>query len=128
MSKKDKSDDKSDTEKKIWLAGLGAYGKSLGGSGTKSPKDMPKLFKDLVAKGTALEDEARNQLNERITEPLNKSKSNIEQRIEKVRQSLGLSNSIDTETVARLEDKIDNLTKVVETLTKAVKASNKKKT
>ena len=50
-----------DVAKNIWLAGVGAYGRAVEEAQGRIEKAMepPKLFRDLVQAGTALEEEAR---------------------------------------------------------------------
>ena len=64
MSSDDKSkvtDKAGEIAKNIWLAGVGAYGKAVEDAQGRLEKAMepPKLFRDLVKAGSALEDEAR---------------------------------------------------------------------
>ena len=57
---KEKFDVAEDTARKIWLAGLGAYGKSIDtvqGQYEKINADSNRIFNELVAKGEALESE-----------------------------------------------------------------------
>ena len=56
------TDKAGEIAKNIWLAGVGAYGKAVEdaqGRLEKAGVEPPKLFKELVKAGTALEDEAR---------------------------------------------------------------------
>ena len=56
------SDKASEIAKNIWLAGVGAYGRAVDeaqGRLEKAGVEPPKLFKDLVKAGAALEEEAR---------------------------------------------------------------------
>lgn len=57
--------------RKIWLAGLGAYGKSVEdahGQIDKASQEASKFFHDLVSKGQSIEDHSREALKERISE------------------------------------------------------------
>lgn len=110
--------------KKIWLAGLGAYGKAFDGASDqmdkinehyeKMSKDTSKLFEDLVAKGKKLDSESQ----EKISEVKSKTSSTIEERINKVRSSLHFGgNAADT---AQLNEKIDALTAKVDALLDAM--------
>ncbi len=59
------SDKASEIAKNIWLAGLGAYGKAFDEAHDrldKAAKEPERLFKDLVKKGSKLEDEVKNSL------------------------------------------------------------------
>ena len=59
------ADKASEIAKNIWLAGVGAYGKAAGEAQDRLEKagvETPKLFKDLVKAGAALESEAKKGL------------------------------------------------------------------
>lgn len=110
----------SEVAKKIWLAGLGAYGKAFDGASEqmdklneqyeKVSKDTSKLFDELVAKGTKLDSENHDKLSEAKT----KTSSTIEERISKVRSSLQFG--IGGDSAAELNAKIDALTAKVDAL------------
>ena len=93
--------------RKIWLAGLGAYGKSYDeaqGQYEKLSAEASKLFDELVAKGKTLETEAKTKI---------KSTTNVEERVAEVRHKLGLDNPSSDEKVEELSAKIDALTDAV---------------
>tara|TARA_R110001583_G_scaffold51139_2_gene159614 strand:+ start:351 stop:698 length:348 start_codon:yes stop_codon:yes gene_type:complete len=93
--------------RKIWLAGLGAYGKSFEEVQRKYDKlnvETSRLFEELVSKGEKLEADTKEKFKEKTT---------VEKRVEDVRKKLGLDSS-DTET------KIDELYQKVDALTEAV--------
>ena len=59
------TDKASEIAKNIWLAGVGAYGKAVDdaqGRLEKTAMEPPKLFRELVKAGTALEDDARDAI------------------------------------------------------------------
>ncbi|MFT6085851.1 MAG: poly(hydroxyalkanoate) granule-associated protein [Glaciecola sp.] len=94
--------------RKIWLAGLGAYGKSFEEVQTQYEKmndETSRLFEELVSKGEKLEADTKKKL---------KKTTSIEKRVEDVRKKLGLGNS-------GIDAKIDELSKKVDALTMAVK-------
>jgi len=113
------SDKASEIAKNIWLAGLGAYGKAFDeaqGRLDKAAKEPPRLFKDLVEKGTQLEDEVRDSLsNIRKT-----STNSVEERINKVRENFNLLGR--TDELAEIASKLDALTAKVDALTEALPA------
>ena len=84
------SDKASEIAKNIWLAGLGAYGKAFDDAQDKidkAAKEPPRLFKELVEKGSQIEDEVRDSLSSiRKT-----SASSVEERISRVRESFNFS-------------------------------------
>ena len=93
--------------RKIWLAGLGAYGKSFEEIQRKYEQlnsETTRLFEELVSKGEKLEADTKETF---------KEKTAVEKRVEEVRQKLGLD-STDTES------KIDELSQKVDALTEAV--------
>jgi hypothetical protein len=93
--------------RKIWLAGLGAYGKSYDeaqGRYEKLSVEAGKMFEDLVAKGENLESEAKDKI---------KEKTNVEERVSEVRKKLGLDKVTADEKVEELSAKIDALTDAV---------------
>ena len=111
----DNSDKPTDIARNIWLAGLGAYGKAIRdaqGKLEEAAKEPPRLFRELVEKGSRLEDEVRGSLS-----TIRKTSSlSVEERIGRVRDSfhLNLGRSDEIEAInARLdalEKKLDALT------------------
>jgi polyhydroxyalkanoate synthesis regulator phasin len=118
------SDDKSkvtdkagEIAKNIWLAGVGAYGKAVEDAQGRLEKAMepPKLFRDLVKAGSALEDEAKEAL-----ETSAAARSSVEDRIAKVRENFHNQRPARIEDLAALHKKVDQLTRKVDRLTKAL--------
>lgn len=104
---KGKVSEAEDFARKIWLAGLGAYGKSFDeaqGQYEKLSAEASKVFDELVAKGTTIESEAKATI---------KSKTNVEERVAEVRKKLGLDKVSADEKVEELSAKIDALTDAV---------------
>jgi polyhydroxyalkanoate synthesis regulator phasin len=125
----EKSDDKSkvsdkagEIAKNIWLAGVGAYGKAVDeaqgnlkeaqGNLKKAAAEPPKLFRDLVKAGSALEEEAQ--------EARAAAKSSVEERINKVRENFHMQRLTRVEDLASLHQKVDTLTRKIDALTKAI--------
>ncbi len=118
------SDKASEIAKNIWLAGLGAYGKALDEAQErldKASKEPPRLFKDLVKKGEALEDEVR----ETVSTAQSKT-SSVEERIRKVRENFNLNLNPRQEEIAELNDKVDALTAKVDAIAAALNVNPKK--
>lgn len=93
--------------RKIWLAGLGAYGKSFDeaqGQYEKLSAEATKVFEELVQKGESLEGEAKDKI---------KATTNVEERVAEVRKKLGLDKPSADEKVEELSAKIDALTDAV---------------
>jgi len=104
----DKTDKAGEIAKKIWLAGLGAYGKAYDNASeryTAASKEVPQQFNELVEKGLELQQQTRDQISEtrehlseqisdtreQLTEQLTsipKPSLGIEERIEKMRDYL----------------------------------------
>ncbi len=115
-----------DMARKVWLAGLGAYGKGyeeVKGRIESLSTDSNKLFDELVAKGQKLETEGKGKVEEVKNEVV--AKTEIESRIETVRAKLGFnSNNDNDQKIEELSSKIDALTAAVAKL--AAKPAAKK--
>jgi predicted nuclease with TOPRIM domain len=113
------SDKASEIAKNIWLAGLGAYGKAFDEAHDrldKVSKEPERLFKDLVEKGTKLEDEVKDSLS-----TIRKSSaSSVEERIKKVRENFHLNLPVRANELAEINTKLDALTRKVDALAKAL--------
>jgi Poly(hydroxyalcanoate) granule associated protein (phasin) len=108
------TDKASEIAKNIWLAGVGAYGKALEEAQGRLEKAMepPKLFRDLVKVGTALEEEAR--------EGTLAARHSVEERISRVRENFHNQRPARIEDLMALHKKVDLLTRKVERLSKAL--------
>lgn len=120
MSKDDdnSAEERESVAKKIWLAGLGAYGQRLDeavGHYNKVNEKTNQLFGELVNKGTDLEKITRDK----FEEVKSQSSDTIDQRMSSVRQKLGLSESEEEKRLTDIEEKLEALTKMVEGLAKA---------
>lgn len=105
---KSKINEAEDFARKVWLAGLGAYGKSVEeaqGRYDKLSEEASKMFDELVSKGETLEDDARNKF---------KSTTNdVETRVADVRKKLGLDVDHSDQKIEELSAKVDALTEAV---------------
>ena len=112
------SDKASEIAKNIWLAGVGAYGKAVDEAQGRLEKAMepPKLFRELVKAGSALEEDARNALETTSAS----AKSSVEQRISRVRENFHMQRPARIEDIVALQKKVDQLTRKVDKLTKAL--------
>ena len=100
--------------RKVWLAGIGAYGKGyeeVKGRFETLSTDSNKLFAELVAKGEKLETEGKGKVQEIKTKVAENAE--IETRIETVRTKLGLNNTDADQKIEELSAKIDALTAAV---------------
>jgi Poly(hydroxyalcanoate) granule associated protein (phasin) len=112
------TDKASEIAKNIWLAGVGAYGKAAGEAQERLEKagvETPKLFKELVKAGAALEDEAKEKL-----APKRGSSSSVEERINKVRENFSLNRPGRPDELSKLHDKVDLLSKKIDVLANAL--------
>ena len=111
---KEKAATAEDMARKVWLAGLGAYGKGyeeVKGRFEALSTDSNKLFDELVIKGEKLETEGKDKVKEVQTKVA--AQTEIETRIETVRTKLGLNNTDSDKKIEELSDKIDALTAAV---------------
>ncbi len=112
------TDKASEIAKNIWLAGVGAYGKAVEdaqGRLEKAGVEPPKLFRELVKAGSALEDEAREAL-----ETTASARSSVEERIARVRENFHNQRPARIEDLQALHKKVDQLSRKVDRLTKAL--------
>lgn len=117
---KEKAANAEEIARKVWLAGLGAYGKGYEeviGRFEAFSTDSNKLFDELVVKGEMLETEGKGKVKEVQTKV--SAKAEIETRMETVRAKLGLNNTDSDSKIEELNAKIDALTAAVAKLTAA---------
>jgi polyhydroxyalkanoate synthesis regulator phasin len=100
---------KDEIAKNIWLAGLGAYGKSIDEAKSVSDKSS-SLFEELVEKGTKIEQSAKEKLSEKKL-----STDVLETRVNQVFSKIS---GVDGSKVDELNDKVDKLTKAIAELKK----------
>ncbi|MFT5670725.1 MAG: poly(hydroxyalkanoate) granule-associated protein [Glaciecola sp.] len=99
-----------DVARKIWLAGLGAYGKSFEEIQSQYERlntETSRLFEELVFKGEKLEAGTKEKL---------KEKTAIEKRVDDVRKKLGLDSSDTDSKIDELSQKVDALVESVSKL------------
>ena len=102
-----------DFARKIWLAGLGAYGKSYDEIQDRIENmntDATKVFEELVVKGEKLEAAAKTTIKE-------KTDFKVKEKVEGVRESLGMNSKSSSEKIDDLTAKIEALTEMVNKLT-----------
>jgi len=106
-----------DLARKIWLAGIGAYGKGFDeaqGQYEKLNTEATKLFSELVDKGEKLEGEAKEKLQAETAS----IKNSVEARVADVRSKLGLDKEDSDEKDS--DQKIEELSAKIDALTEAV--------
>jgi polyhydroxyalkanoate synthesis regulator phasin len=112
------TDKASEIAKNIWLAGVGAYGKAVEDAQGRLEKvgmEPPKLFRELVKAGSALEGDARGAL-----ETTAAARSSVEERINRVRENFHNQRPARMEDLKALHKKVDQLTRKVDKLSRAL--------
>lgn len=111
------TDKASEIAKNIWLAGVGAYGKAVEDAQGRLEKALepPKLFRDLVKAGTALEEDAREALESTVA-----ARNSVEERINRVRENFHMQRPARIEDLTALHKKVDQLTRKVDKLSKTL--------
>jgi Poly(hydroxyalcanoate) granule associated protein (phasin) len=115
----------SDMAKNIWLAGLGAYGKAFDEAQEryeKVSKDTTRMFDELVAKGKKLEGTTSTKLSEARTI----TTSSLEERISKVRHTLGFGQPSIEDLALQISELNDKLDLIIETIGAKPKAKTAK--
>jgi polyhydroxyalkanoate synthesis regulator phasin len=115
------TDKAGEIAKNIWLAGVGAYGRAVDeaqGRLEKAGVEPPKLFRDLVKAGAALEEEAREAI-----EAGQAARLSVEDRINRVRDNFNMQLPARGEDLLALHEKIDRLSNRVDELTEALATS-----
>jgi polyhydroxyalkanoate synthesis regulator phasin len=116
---KEKATVAQQTARKVFLAGLGAYGKGFEetkGRFENLSADSNKVFAELVKKGESLEAEGKNKFVEAKSKVV--AKADFNNRVEALRTKLGLNQSEEDLVIQELSAKIDALTEVVAKLAK----------
>ena len=119
------ADKASEIARNIWLAGVGAYGRAVDEAQDRMEKagmETPKLFRELVKAGAALEDEARKGISSSRA-----ARASVEDRIHRVRESFQLQLPARGEDLLALHEKIDRLTRKVDDLAAALAAQGGRK-
>lgn len=114
----DDSNKDMDLARKVWLAGIGVYGRALGDAQeaySKMGKETSKAFEDLVSKGEDLEtkvtDVAKNYSAKMTGDNVKTKVADIGDRLDRMKAALGL-----TEAAAQQQDEISLLNQRMETM------------
>lgn len=107
-----------DVARKIWLAGVGAYGRAFSEAQESIAKvsgDTSKLFEDLVERGAEIEDTVETR-GRAIAERVTSSSFSMDDRIRDMRERLKRASSGDDDRLgaiearlASIEEKLDRL-------------------
>ena len=113
------SDKAGEIAKNIWLAGVGAYGKAVEDAQGRIEKAMepPKLFRDLVKAGTALEEDAKAAI-----ESTSAARQSVEERISRVRENFQMQRPARLEEVEELRKQVAKLSRKVDKLSRELAA------
>lgn len=121
QSRKLSADNIERMAKQIWLAGLGAYGRSFDEVQTRFEKmntDSQNLFEELVSRGEKLQSDTENKLKE--------GKDDVESRIEKLKKFVKRSGDSEvTDQISdvnrQLSEQLNDVSRKLDTLNKEVK-------
>jgi len=125
MSDKPKKD--KEIARKIWLAGIGAYGRAFSDAQeaySKVGKETAKVFEDLVHKGEGLEDKVTAAAKQYVPAVAEKHRATVEDRMERMKAALGFAEtaSDQQDRIETLEGRLDAIDGKLDELLAAVKA------
>lgn len=128
MAKKPKKD--MDIARKIWLAGIGAYGRAFDDAQeaySKVGKETAKIFDELVGKGEALEDQVSVAAKTVMPAMAEKHRASVEDRMERMKSALGFGETVSEQQdrIETLETRLDTIEGKLDELLDAVKALKK---
>ena len=106
-----------DVARSIWLAGLGAYGRSLE-EAQQRVEQTNQLFEELVDKGREVERVSQ----EKITEARDQTRRSVEDRVNQLFDRLS---GVDRAHLEELNDKVDKLAVSVEQLSQSAERKAK---
>ncbi len=127
----DESDKEMDLSRKVWLAGIGAYGRAFGEAQevyTKMGKETSKAFEELVGRGEDLESKvataAKHYAPKVASETVKSTVDGFNGRLDRMKATLGL-----TEVAAQqhdqlnvLHERMDNMDSKLDEILAGVKA------
>jgi hypothetical protein len=123
MAEKPKKD--MDIARKVWLAGIGAYGRAIDDAQeayAKVGKETTKIFDDLVGKGAELENKVSDVALKYAPEIAQKHRTNIEDRMERMKAALGMTEAAadQQEQISSIETRLDAIDAKLDKLLAAV--------
>ena len=121
-----------DTARKIWLAGIGAYGRAFSEAQESIAKlggESARVFDDLVAKGEAIEKKVEAQ-GRKVAAQISPAAHSLDDRIKRMRERIGLGedHSPLADDVRDLRVRVAALEEKVAALSGAGKSAPKRKT
>ena len=123
MSDKSKKD--MDIARKIWLAGIGAYGRAVDDATeaySKVGKETTKIFEDLVGKGAELEGTVASVAKSVVPDMTQKHRAQVEDRMERMKAALGLGEvaADQQENIENIESRLDAIEAKIDAVLAAV--------
>lgn len=123
----DKTKKEMDIARKIWLAGIGAYGRAFDDAQeaySKVGKETAKIFDELVGKGEALEDKVTTTAKSYVPAVAEKHRATVEDRMDRMRAALGFGEtaSDQQDRIEALEERLDGIESKLDDILKAVNA------
>ncbi len=123
MSDKPKKD--MDIARKIWLAGIGAYGRAVGDATeayAKVGRETTKVFEDLVGKGAELEGKVADVAKNYVPEMAEKHRAQVEDRMERMKAALGMTEAAadQREHIESIEARLDSIEEKLDAVLAAV--------
>ncbi len=123
MSDKSKKD--MDIARKIWLAGIGAYGRAVDDATeayAKVGKETTKIFEDLVGKGAELEGAVATVAKSVVPEMTQKHRAQVEDRMERMKAALGMGEvaADQQEHIESIEARLDVIEEKIDAVLAAV--------
>lgn len=121
----DKPKKELDVARKVWLAGIGAYGRAIGDATeayAKMGRETTKVFEELVGKGEELEGKVSMAAKAYVPEFAEKQRAQVEDRMERMKAALGLSEATadQQEHIERIEERLDALEEKIDAILEAV--------
>ncbi len=119
----------ADTARKIWLAGIGAYGKAFTEAQESLAKmggDTSRVFEELVAKGEEIEDAVETRGRE-LAKQVAAPSFSIDERIKQMRARLKLGDDDDGDRFEAIEARLDAIEDKLDALLAKSKKPQKKK-
>ncbi len=129
MAKKQQPPPRSaDMARKIWLAGVGAYGRAFSEaqeSLAKVTDDTSRMFDDLVARGEEIEDTVEEH-GRALAKRVNAPARSFDERIRKMRARLTADDDEDDDRVRAVEARLDTIEAKLDLLLAAQKPAKPK--
>lgn len=122
-----------DLARKVWLAGIGVYGRAMGDAQeaySKMGKETSKAFDELVSKGEDLEakvaDVAKSYSSKITGETVKTKVSDIGDRLDRMKAALGLTEAaaVQQDQISLLNQRMNTIEAKIDQILAAVKVPN----